>query len=100
TVLGGSRNNTIALIAATLPSMQNFDRPVIDQTCLAGTFDFTLEWTPEPGDPFAPQGATPADSQGTTFIEALRDQLALKLESTRATIDVLVVDHVERPTAN
>jgi bla regulator protein BlaR1 len=100
TVLGGSRNNTMALIAATLPSMHNFDRPVIDQTGLVGTYDFTLEWTPEAGDPFAPQGATAADFQGTTFLEALKDQLGLQLESTRAEIDVLVVDHVERPTEN
>jgi uncharacterized protein (TIGR03435 family) len=100
TVLGGSRNNTMELIAASLPSMHNFDRPVIDQTGLAGTFDFTIEWTPEAGDPFAPQGATAADFQGTTFLEALKDQLGLKLESARAAIDVLVVDHVERPTEN
>jgi bla regulator protein BlaR1 len=100
TVLGGSRNNTMELIAATLPSMHNFDRPVIDQTGLVGTFDFTIQWTPEAGDPFAPQGTPATDFQGTTFVEALKDQLGMKLESTRAAIEVLVVDHVERPTEN
>jgi bla regulator protein blaR1 len=100
TVLAGSRNNTMALIAATLPSMHNFGRPVIDQTGLEGSFDFTIQWTPEAGDPFAPQGATATDFQGTTFLEALKDQLGLKLESTRAIIEVLVVDHVAKPTGN
>jgi bla regulator protein BlaR1 len=100
TVLAGSRNNTMELITATLPSMHNFGRPVVDHTGLSGTFDFTIEWTPEAGDTFAPQGATAADFQGTTFLEALKDQLGLKLDSTRAAIDVLVVDHVERPTEN
>lgn len=100
TVLAGSRNNTMELIAATLPSIHNLGRPVIDKTGLEGTFDFTVEFTPEPGDPLAPQGAASAQFQGTTFLEALRDQLGLKLDSAKAAIDVLMVDHVERPTAN
>lgn len=58
--------------------VHNFGRPVVDHTGFTGTFDFTIEWTPEAGDPFAPQGATAADFQGTTFLEALKDQLGLK----------------------
>lgn len=68
------------------------DRPVIDRTALPGTYDFTLEWVPD-----SPQ---PADIDGPAFIDALREQLGLKLESTKAAIQTPVIDRIERPTEN
>jgi bla regulator protein blaR1 len=98
--LAGSRNTSMDLIADELIS-QIVDRPVVDRTGLTGRFDFTMEWMPEPGELFALPGAGPqSDFQGTTFLEALREQLGLKLESTKATIQVLVIDHLERPSEN
>jgi uncharacterized protein (TIGR03435 family) len=74
---------------------------VVDQTGLTGTFDFTIEYWPEAGDPFAPQGTTSqTEIQGPTFLEALQDQLGLKIEATRAILDVPVIDHVEKPSEN
>ena len=47
--LAGSRNTTMELIAASLPTLpEGVDRPVVDETGLSGRFDFTIEWTPEP----------------------------------------------------
>ncbi len=77
-------------------------RPVLDRTQLAGAFDFRLSWTPDrvpqgpvpPGAPALP----PIDPNGPSLFAALQEQLGLKLESTRAPLEVLVIDRVERPT--
>jgi uncharacterized protein (TIGR03435 family) len=74
------------------------DRPVLDRTGLTGSFDFSLEWSLAP-DPAQPPDSQPADT-GPTFLEALQEQLGLKLKSARGPVDVLVIDHVEHPTEN
>jgi uncharacterized protein (TIGR03435 family) len=100
-VIVGSRNNTMKMIAETLPAAHNFGRPVVDQTGLSGTFDFTIEYTPEAGDAFAtPETTSQTEIQGTTFLEALKDQLGLKIEASRAILNVPVIDHVEKPSEN
>jgi uncharacterized protein (TIGR03435 family) len=93
----GSRNTTMALIADAISRSHDVDRLVVDQTGLPGTFDFTLDYTAEA--PAPPNGAPP-DPQGTSFLSALREQLGLKLVPTTAPVRMLVVDHVERPSAN
>ena len=79
------------------------DRPVVDQTGLTGRFDFTLKWTPDETQ-FAGLGAKvtpPGDNDPRpNLFTAMQDQLGLKLESTRALVDVIVIDHVERPSEN
>ena len=83
--------------------LSNFvQRIVLDRTQLPGTFDFRLSWTPDriPQGP-APPGAPPLppiDPNGPSLFAALQEQLGLKLESTRAPLEVLVIDRVERPT--
>jgi bla regulator protein BlaR1 len=96
----GSRNTTIALLAGALPGLGSLDRPVVDQTALSGKFDFWIEWAPESNRPPLPDSDASADLQGSTFLEALREQLGLKLQSTKAPLQILVVDHVERPSEN
>jgi bla regulator protein blaR1 len=99
--LAGSRNTTMELIAASLTSLPGgVDRPVVDQTGLSGKYDFRIEWTPDSNGPASSGADAQPDSQGTTFLEALKEQLGLKLKSTRAPLDVLVVDHVETPSEN
>jgi uncharacterized protein (TIGR03435 family) len=77
-------------------------RIVIDRTGLEGNFDIDLTFTPErlpqgPPPPGAP--ALPSfDPNGPSLFTALQEQLGLKLESERAPVEVLVIDHVERPT--
>jgi len=71
------------------------DRPVVDQTGLAGKWDFKWTWTSD--ESHVPQDATnPAPGMFT----AIQEQLGLKLEAKRAPADVYVVDHAERPSAN
>ena len=96
----GSRNTTMALLAGALSGLGRLDRPVVDQTGLDGRFDFSIEWAPEPDRPSLPNSDAPADLPGPTFLEALREQLGLKLQSTKAPLQILVVDHVERPSDN
>jgi bla regulator protein blaR1 len=80
-------------------------RTVVDKTGLTGRYDFSLEYAPEEGGPPPAGGAggapppPPADS-GPSIFTALQEQLGLKLESTKGPVDVIVIDHIEKPTAN
>jgi uncharacterized protein (TIGR03435 family) len=85
------------LIQALTGQPEVSGRILLDQTGLSDKYTFTLQWTPENlSDP------TPAssDAPGPSLFTALEEQLGLRLESTKTAVDVLVVDHVERPTAN
>ena len=81
-----------------------WDRPIVDRTGLTGSFDITLEWTPDPsqarsGDAArraAADAATPGDR--TSIFTALQEQLGLRLQPARAAIEVLIIDRLERPT--
>jgi uncharacterized protein (TIGR03435 family) len=76
-------------------------RNVIDRTGLTGTFDVHLKWTIDPLTvPAAGGAAAPPDPAGPSLFAALQDQLGLRLESAKGPVEVLVVDHVEKPSAN
>jgi uncharacterized protein (TIGR03435 family) len=83
----------MADLAENLQTMQRDGRPVVDQTGIAGRFDFTLKWSPN-----EMQNSNPNAAPG--LFTAMQEQLGLKLEATKAMVDVLVIDHVERPSAN
>ena len=76
------------------------DRPVLDRTGLTGKFDFAIEFSPQPDVPSAPDANFRPDPTGPTFMEALKEQLGLKLEPLTGPFDVLVIDNVEEPSAN
>ena len=91
------RAEPISRLAVSLSNnaFAGVDRTVIDRTGLVGDFDFTVEWAiPVPTVESQPAGDATGPSLGT----ALREQLGLKLESTKAPVDVLIVDHVQKPT--
>lgn len=98
--IGGSRNTTLPLIAGALPGLGHLARPVVDRTGLSGRFDFKLEWSPETDTLHAAPGEPVPDMKGPSFQEALREQLGLKLESTKAKIETLVIDRLDRPSEN
>jgi bla regulator protein BlaR1 len=75
-------------------------RPVIDKTGLTGRFDFTLEFAPERRPAADSDSPVPSTPIGPTPIEALHDQLGLKLEPAKGSIPILVIDRVERPSEN
>jgi uncharacterized protein (TIGR03435 family) len=87
---------------------QFMDQPVVDQTGL-GTqrYNFVLKWTPDPSqrafggapDPNAPPPAPDVDAPPDLFA-AFEQQLGLRLQKTKAPVDVLVIDKVEKPSAN
>jgi uncharacterized protein (TIGR03435 family) len=84
-------------------------RTVVDRSGLTGVYDLDLKWTPENLPPRAP-GTSPdsrststafqIDPNGPSIFTALQEQLGLKLESTKAPVDVLVIDHIEKPTSD
>lgn len=83
-----TRNVTMGMFAAQLAG-RVLDRPVLDQTGIQGEFDIKLEWTPEE----SPDG-------GPSIFAALQEQLGLKLEAQKGMVEMLVIDHAEKPSAN
>jgi uncharacterized protein (TIGR03435 family) len=99
----GVRNSTMAEFAEFLQS-RILDRPVVDQTALPDRYDFTLTWTPDASQAAAAGSAAPpppdnADAPPDLFV-AVQQQLGLKLDSGKASVEVLVIDKVEKPSAN
>jgi uncharacterized protein (TIGR03435 family) len=89
-------NRTIAQLAQSLDG--TVGGPVVDQTGLAGNFDFDVQWGKESDALSDPSTQTPEDI--AALFTALREQLGLALEPTRAPYDVLVIDSMSRPTSN
>jgi uncharacterized protein (TIGR03435 family) len=81
------------------------DKPVVDQTGLAEKYDFVVKFTPQPGQmtglggPQQPPATDNPDAPPDLFT-AIQQQLGLKLESTKAPADVLVIDKLEKPSEN
>lgn len=116
TLVGGSRGElkagavSMAMFSRWLSGREETEnRVVIDATGLNGAFDFTLNWTPENRRALQPNGAGTGsgpvstgsiDTPGLSLFTALQEQLGLKLESRKAPIEVLVIDHVEQPSPN
>ena len=81
-----------------------FDRPVVDQTGLTGKYDITVTFTPDDslfngqpiGVPKPADGVEPAPG----LFDAIQQQLGLKLTAEKTQVDVLAIDHVEKPSAN
>lgn len=80
-----------------------FDRPVVNKTGVEGHFDGRLKWNPDETQ-FAVFGmkVVPSDAPDAPppVYQAIQDQIGLKLESTKTQVDVMVLDHVEKPSEN
>jgi uncharacterized protein (TIGR03435 family) len=98
----GGRNVPISMMTNmfSVPDISGVDRPVLDRTGLTGKFDFVLEWTPQLNGPLPPGVDFQPDPTGPTFLEGLKEQLGLKLESQTGPVEVIVVDHIEQPSEN
>lgn len=80
-----------------------FDRPVVDHTGIAGRYDFTLKWTPDEFELALTGASAPPASNGDAppgIFAALQQQLGLKLREGKFPVDVLVIDHIEKPSEN
>lgn len=93
---------------ANMPDFTNLmqsavlDRPVVDQSGLPGRFDFDLSWTPDDSQ-FNGRFRTPPQSTEAPLsglFAAIQEQLGLKLDATKTMVDVMVIDHAEKPSEN
>ena len=84
------------------------DRPVVDQTWLTGNFDFQCTFTPDDSlfnghPPMPPQQQrtdTTNPAPAPSLYDAFQQQLGLKLSAEKTPVDVIVIDHVEKPSEN
>lgn len=101
------RNATMAEFASVMQS-QFMEQPVVDQTGLGDTrYTFVLKWTPDPsqsagfgGAPAAAQAPVPDADAPPDLFAAMQQQLGLKMGTTKAPIDVMVIDKVDKPSEN
>jgi uncharacterized protein (TIGR03435 family) len=82
---------TMQAVASVL--LDSVQRPVVDRTGLEGNFSALVTYRPDSG-PDQP------DPNATSIFTALQEQLGLRLDSTRGPVEVLVIDHIERPAEN
>ncbi|HUY95202.1 MAG TPA: M56 family metallopeptidase [Terracidiphilus sp.] len=105
---------TLKATASTLAGLtrmlsQQTGSTVVDKTGLIGSYDFTLSFTPDQGVGMMilPKGPAPQDGGGESqepvgpsLFTALQEQLGLKLVAQKQKVDVVVIDHIEQPSAN
>ena len=102
----GDLNVTNATMKDFCQGMQEavMDKPVVDETELTDRYDFRLNWTPDEGQ-FAQMGGYRAPEKEDpnappSLYTALQEQLGLRMSSGKGKVDVMVIDHIEKPGAN
>ncbi|HEY4086948.1 MAG TPA: TIGR03435 family protein [Bryobacteraceae bacterium] len=96
--MGNSLQDGKMVLKADALSMGSFTRflsrqagrPVVDKTGLTGVYDVKLEWSPDQNP----------DSAAESIFSAIQEQIGLRIEATRAPVNFVVVDSVERPSEN
>lgn len=99
-VLVVSRNTTMELLAAMLGPGGDVGRPVVDKTGVTGRYDISLQYSmaaTRAARSASPDAPTPT---GTPILEAIQEQLGLKLVPSKALLQLPVIDAIERPTEN
>jgi uncharacterized protein (TIGR03435 family) len=99
-----SFNMPFSVLAGALSS--TLGQPVVDETGLAGRFNYKLDWTPDPSDK-ALRDAPPEflrqlaiDPNGPSIFTALQEQLGLRLEARKVPTEVLMIDSAQKPSEN
>lgn len=85
---GGTLSSFAAMLGMAL------DRPVIDKTGIPGYFEIHLVFSPDASAGSPPNTATPG------IVQAIQEQLGLRLVPANGAVDVLVIDHIEKPLEN
>jgi uncharacterized protein (TIGR03435 family) len=96
---------TASRLSGQAISMRDFARFVggklgliaVDETGLSGLYDFDVEWRPPAG--FLPD-VDPREAQRSTVLDAIQKQLGLKFVAKKVAVEVLIIDHAERPSEN
>lgn len=94
--IADAKGMTVAEFAARV-FRDTLDRPVIDRTSIEGLFDIHLEFSSLENSA-GPGGD--ADNAAPSVFTAIQEQLGLKLSPDKGPVEVLVIDHVEKPSAN
>jgi uncharacterized protein (TIGR03435 family) len=76
------------------------DRKVIDKTGFTGLFDLQLDFVADEATPAMPPPPPGSEISGPSLPQALRQQLGLQLEPAKGPVEIIVVDHAERPSGN
>jgi uncharacterized protein (TIGR03435 family) len=99
------RNQAMGDFASWMQTV--LDRPVVDQTGITGKYDFQLKWTPDDSQfaVFRGTGALPPPPKDDpnpppALYTAIQEQIGLKMGPAKVPVDVIVIDHVEKPSAN
>jgi uncharacterized protein (TIGR03435 family) len=105
----GTGGITLNMVNATIGDFTGFlqilvlDRPVVDRTGIQGRFDYQCTFAPDDsqfnGHPPIPPQANSADAAPGLF-DAIQQQLGLKLDAEKTDVDVISIDHVEKPSQN
>jgi uncharacterized protein (TIGR03435 family) len=104
----GTGGLMIHLINGTMNDFTDFlqmivlDKPVVDQTGIAGRFDNNVTFTPDDSQFNGHPPKVPASnvSEAPNLFDAIQQQLGLKLTAQKTAVDVIVIDHVEKPSPN
>jgi uncharacterized protein (TIGR03435 family) len=96
----GARDVSVVSITSAMPSWGDLGRPVVDQTGLTGNYDFALEFVPRRQEPPPGSPAGPVEGEEPNFLEAVKKQLGIKLESQKQSVEVLLLDHIDHLSDN
>lgn len=111
---GAMRGQLVSMASLAQFLSGRLSRIVVDKTGLTGKYDFMLKWTPDRNELQSPAGfdatsssapnsqaAIPAqDASAPDLFTAVQEQLGLKLKAEKNSVEVIVIDHVEKPSGN
>jgi uncharacterized protein (TIGR03435 family) len=93
---GRFQDRAISMAGLADQLARELERPVVDKTGLTAVYDLKLEWTPDDQPAVKGDGAPGEPAMGPSIITALQEQLGLKLQTQKASVETIVVDHVDR----
>lgn len=112
----GTGGITLNVINAAIPDFTGFlqilvlDRPVVDKTGLTGRYDFQCTFAPDDSQfgghppqlpkPTNSNGSSGAETTAPSLYDAFQQELGLKLAAEKTGVDAIVIDHLEKPSAN
>jgi uncharacterized protein (TIGR03435 family) len=102
-----ARGQTVSMANLAIRLSGILGRTVVDKTGLTGAYDISLEWTEDTqaggapgGAPTSQPSAAALDPISPSIFTAIQEQLGLKLESGKGPVEVIMIDHAERPSGN
>ena len=92
------KNIALSGLASSLAGL--LEAPVLDKTELGGRYNFTLSYAPRTASNAVGQSLPRPFQDLPSIFEALPDQLGLRLQSEKTSVEVLVIDAVQKPSEN